>query len=330
MAAALSHTIVLTEFARRRKGVRPAVVIKLCSTTACYFDKIRHNYSVGKHGYRGRLLTEWYDEEINKRLARVSNRLNEYRYDPWGFNPESAQVGVQVFNWLYKYYWRVETFDIDRVPPGRLLLVGNHSGQLPIDGAMLAIAMLREADPPRIVRGMVERWFTTLPLLGTFIARHGSIVGDPHNCIRLLENGDAIMVFPEGIRGSGKLWKDRYQLMEFGPGFMRLALQTDTPVVPFGVIGGEEQAPSFANLRPLARLFNLPYFPITPVWPWLGPLGMVPFPTKYRIYFGRPLRFRGRHDDTDAVIGRKVDQVKQAIRRLLDRGLKERGDRIFG
>ncbi len=270
------------------------------------------------------MVQDIFDDEIEKRLAQVSNRLNEFRFDPWGFNPEYARFGFRFFNWLYKYYWRVDTFNIGRVPAGRVLLVGNHSGQLPIDGTMVAVAMLREANPPRVVRGMVERWFTTLPVVGTFITRHGSVVGDPRNCAKLLENEEAILVFPEGISGSGKLWKDRYKLMEFGLGFMRLALQTNAPIVPFGVIGGEEQAPSFYNVKPLARLLNLPYFPITPFWPWLGALGLIPLPTKYRIYFGEPMRFHGRPNDKDAVIERKVRQVKRAIGKLLERGLAER------
>ncbi|MBI1747455.1 MAG: acyltransferase family protein [Acidobacteria bacterium] len=270
------------------------------------------------------MVEDFGGEEIEKKLARVSNRLNEYRFDPWGFSPESAQFGFKFFNWLYTYYWRTQTYNIERVPSGRVLLIANHSGQIPIDGTMLAIAMLKEANPPRVARGMVERWFTTLPLIGTMITRHGSVVGDPRNCVRLLQNEDTIMVFPEGIRGSGKLWKDRYKLMEFGLGFMRLALETDTPIVPVGIIGGEEQAPSFADVRFLAKFFNLPYFPITPIWPWLGVLGMIPFPTKYRMYFGEPMRFRGRAHDRDAVIESKVAKVRQALRKLIDRGLAER------
>jgi len=269
------------------------------------------------------------DAEVDAKMRQIPTAVNEYGYDSWGLHPGTARYGYSLFARLYRHYWRVQTYGIEHVPPGRVLLIGNHSGQLPIDGAMVAVAMLLEANPPRLCRAMVERWFTTMPLLGTLLQRSGAIVGDPLNCERLLQKGEAILVFPEGARGSGKVWKDRYKLVRFGLGFMRLALATSTPIVPFGVIGGEEQAPSFVDCKPLARLLGMPYFPITPTFPWLGVLGMIPFPTKYRIYFGEPLIFRGDPDDRDEVIQRKVDRVKREIRRLIDRGLEEREGIFF-
>lgn len=270
------------------------------------------------------LLDPFVDSEVDERMKEIPTNLNEYGFDPWGFNPLTARYGYSFFSWLYKYYWRVTVHGIENVPKGRVLLIANHSGQIPIDGTMISVAMLLEADPPRVTRAMVERWFTSLPFLGKWISRLGSIVGDPLNCERLLEKGEAILVFPEGIRGSGKLWRDRYKLMKFGLGFMRLAIATNTPIVPIGVVGGEEQAPSFVDVKPLAKLLGLPYLPITPTFPWLGVLGMIPYPTKYYIHFGEPLHFRGAADDRDDVIQRKVDVVKRSIRQLIDRGLEER------
>ncbi|MBX7220245.1 MAG: acyltransferase family protein [Blastocatellia bacterium] len=270
------------------------------------------------------IFDPFVDEEVDKRVREVPTFLNEYGFDPWGLNPLTARYGYTVFKWLYKYYWRVQVTGIENVPSGRVLLIANHSGQIPIDGVMISVAMLLESSPPRITRAMVERWFTSMPVVGKFVARHGSIVGDPLNCERLLQKGEAILVFPEGIRGSGKVWRDRYKLMKFGLGFMRLAIATNTPIVPIGVIGGEEQAPSFVDFKPLAKMLGLPYFPITPTFPWLGALGVIPYPTKYHIYFGKPLHFRGAADDRDEVIQRKVDVVKKSIRELIDRGLEER------
>lgn len=275
-------------------------------------------------GVLSTLLDPLVSPAVERRIRQVPSELNEYGFDAWGLNPMNARYGYTVFNWLYNHYFRVTTHGIENIPPGRVLLISNHSGQLPIDGVMIGVALLMEGKPPRMPRAMVERWFTTLPVIGNFLTRHGGIVGDPLNCKRLLERGEAITVFPEGIRGSGKLWKDRYKLMQFGLGFMRLALETKTPIVPVGVIGGEEQAPSFVDVKPLANLLGLPYFPITPTFPWLGALGVVPYPTKYSIYFGKPLHFRGDPDDWDEVIQKKVDVVKDAIRGLLDRGLEER------
>src|SRR5690606_20441619 len=148
--------------------------------------------------------------------------------------------------------------------------------------------------------------------------------GTPKNCVDLLHNEEAVIAFPEGVRGMNKLFSERYQLQRFGTGFMRLALATRTPILPVAVIGSEEQAPAIANLKSLGRLLGMPAFPITITWPWLGPLGLLPLPTKYRIYFGKPLHFDGDPDDEDAIIARKVGTVVDTIQGMLDQGLRER------
>src|SRR5439155_6825486 len=132
------------------------------------------------------------------------------------------------------------------------------------DGAMIGVALLTEGNPPRAIRAMVEKWVPSLPYVSTFMARVGQIVGTPENCRRLLEADEAILVFPEGVRGLGKLWSQRYQLQEFGLGFMRLALETNTPVVPIGVVGAEEQSPAVLSLGPLAKVLGFPYLNVTP------------------------------------------------------------------
>jgi 1-acyl-sn-glycerol-3-phosphate acyltransferase len=264
------------------------------------------------------------DKDVVRRLKKLPNKLNEFNYDAWGFHPEMAKYGLTLAAWLYRYYWRAEVFGIEKVPTGRVLLIANHSGQLPIDGVLIGVAMLMEAEPPRLARAMIERWFGTLPILSTFASRHGQMLGDPKNCIKMLENDECVLVFPEGVKGAGKVWYDRYQLMDFGLGFMRLALKTNTPIVPIGVIGGEEQAPSLYNSKTLSKLFGMPYFPITPTFPWLGLLGTVPYPTKYRIYFGDPLEFEGDPNDTDEEIQKKVDVVKSKIYKNIRYGLAQR------
>jgi len=205
-----------------------------------------------------------------------------------------------------------------------VLLISNHAGQVAIDAAMIATACILEAEPPRIVRGMGEYWLPTVPWVNIAMVRTGSVVGTRKNCIDLLEQEEAVIAFPEGIRGMNKLIWDRYQLQEFGQGFMRLALETHTPIVPIAVVGSEEQAPAIANVMPLARLLRMPAFPVTLTWPWLGPLGLLPLPVKYRIYFGEPMWFEGNPADEDEVIGEKVDQVKRTITDMLARGLQSR------
>jgi len=253
-----------------------------------------------------------------------SARLNSAGYDAWGLNLESLERATSVASVLYRRYFRVEASGVDEVPQGRVLLVANHGGQLPIDGALIALAMLLEPEQPRVVRGMVERWFPTLPFVGTFFIRCGQVVGDPDNCRELLNQEQAIMVFPEGVGGIGKTMRKHYQLQEFGTGFVRLALETGAPIVPVAVIGSEEIYPGIHNLRTLARLLGTPYVPITPFFPLLGPLGMLPLPVRIQIRFGQSMLFEGDPDQPDEEVQHKVEQVKSSIQHMLDEGIEAR------
>jgi len=253
------------------------------------------------------------------RLEKITPPRNEYGVDPYGLDIEYAVAAMAPFLWLYKRYFRVELHGADHVPgEGRALIVSNHSGQLPFDAAMIAVGLLIEKDPPRVVRAMVEKWVPTLPFVSTFMARCGQIVGTPENCRRLLAADEALLVFPEGVRGLNKPFSERYRLQKFGPGFMRLALESGAPVVPCAVVGAEEQAPALVDLKPLARILGFPAFPITPT---ILPL---PLPARYHVRFGEPMRFTGSPDDEDAELERKVDEVEAAVRALVDRGLAER------
>jgi 1-acyl-sn-glycerol-3-phosphate acyltransferase len=257
-------------------------------------------------------------QERKQELQALARTENEYGVDPFGFNLDYSLAAVAPLLWLYRKYFRVETHGIEKIPRGRVLLISNHSGQLPLDGAMIGVAMMMEATPPRAIRSMVEKWVPTLPYISTLFARVGQIVGTPENCRRLLEADEAILVFPEGARGIAKLWPQRYQLQEFGLGFMRLALETNTPIVPVAVIGAEEQAPALLDIKPVAKLLGFPAFPITPT-------GLpFPLPTKYRLYFGDPLYFTGRPDDEDTELDKKVRIVRTAIQGMIHQGLKER------
>ncbi len=257
-------------------------------------------------------------------MRRIPTRLNAYGYDPWGFHAGTTERTLLASWLLYKHWFRVETHGIERLPAGRVFLISNHAGQVALDAAMIFAAAFFEAEPPRIVRGMGEYWLPTVPFVNEIMVRTGSVVGTRKNCVDMLEQGEAVIAFPEGVRGMNKLFWERYQLQEFGHGFMRLALETDTPIVPIAVVGSEEQAPGLANLQGLGRLLGMPAFPITLTWPWLGPLGMIPLPVKYRIYFGEPMRFEGNPNDEDEVIGEKVDEVKGAIATMLAEGLASR------
>jgi 1-acyl-sn-glycerol-3-phosphate acyltransferase len=257
-------------------------------------------------------------EQVEERLSHLSARVNEFGVDPFGLDVDFAKAAIAPVLWLYKHYFRVETHGLENVPDGRVLLISNHSGQLPFDGAMIGTAIFADRDPPRMIRAMVEKWVPTLPFASTFFARMGQVVGTPENCRRLLNQDEAILVFPEGAKGISKLYKDAYQLQDFGNGFMRLALETNTPIVPVAVVGAEEQAPAMADLKGIARLLGMPSLPLTLT-------GMpLPLPTKYRLYFGEPMRFQGSGDEEDAEIEKKVRQVKATIQAMLNEGLRER------
>ena len=265
------------------------------------------------------------DEDVVAALDALpqSHNLNSLGYDPWGFHPETAKLYFTLAKKIYQYF-RPEVHGIENIPEGRVLVVPNHSGQLPFDGVVVATACLLHAKPPRLLRAMAERWFPTLPFVNIAFSRSGVVVGDPINCRNLLDADNGILVFPEGTRGLGKPFSKRYELESFGRGFMRLALQTNTPIVPVGVVGAEEAIMSLGNAAPLAKLFGTPYIPMPVLLPLLGPLAFLPLPTKFHVYFGEPIHFEGRFDDEDDVIEGKVQVVRDAVTDLLKRGQAER------
>ena len=262
--------------------------------------------------------------EIDEKLATIPTELNEFGIDRFGLNLETARRSLLPSCWLYRHYFRAECFGIEQVPKGRVLLIANHAGQLPFDGAMLGAAMVLEAEPPRVMRAMGEYWIPQLPFISKLATETGALVGTPENARALLEAGECVAVFPEGVRGMNKTFDQRYRLQRFGTGFMRLALETRTPIVPVGIVGSEEQQPGLANFEGLGRVLGMPAFPITVGFPWLGPLGLLPLPVRYRLHFGAPMHFEGDANDEDARIDAQVERVRLAIDGLLAEGRSKR------
>ncbi len=270
-----------------------------------------------------RLSVRTIGQDYPDRVAELCRGSNEFGVDPFGVDGEVIGLAGVLTAWLYRYYFRVEAHGLDAMPRGRCLVIANHSGQLPFDGAMIATAMFLEGDPPRVPRTMVEKWAATLPWVSVFFARTGQVVGMPENARRLLEDGHAVLVFPEGAPGSNKMYSKAYQLQDFGLGFMRLALETKTPIVPVAVIGAEEQYPAIYNFRRLARAIGAPAVPVTP-FALVPVLGLLPLPTKYRLHFGEPMSFDGDPDDDDDVIAEKVWLVRSTVQNMVNRGLRDR------
>jgi 1-acyl-sn-glycerol-3-phosphate acyltransferase len=259
--------------------------------------------------------------DVAERSRALAIRGNEYGYDDYGLDRDHHRRAALVAGWLYRHYFRATSHGVEHIPPaGRVLFVANHSGQLPFDGVVISAATFLEPAQPRLVRSMVEHFVPSVPFASYLFARWGQIIGTPENCRRLLDQDEAILVFPEGARGISKPFSRRYQLQDFGLGFMRLALATGTPIVPVAVIGGEEQAPA-VNLRPLARLLGAPSFPVVPYPPFVP---LVPLPVKYRLHFGEPMTFTGDPDDEDEPIRERVTAVKRRLESMIHLGLQER------
>ncbi len=253
--------------------------------------------------------------EIEELFARMPKPVGSFGFDPWGYNENTAKLGVAAVKWLYEKYFRVTAHGLENIPAsGRVLVVPNHSGQLPMDGVLIGYALATNPNAPRYARGMIERFFPTVPWLGNWLNSVGGVIGDPINCSRMLDRDEAILVFPEGVRGSGKLYKDRYQLQRFGNGFVHLAMTHKAPIIPCGVVGCEETMPSLYNIAPLAKLLGIPYAPVAPP---------IPLPARVYLNFGKPMHFKDGKIP-EAKVTERVEKVKDEIRNLIDKGLAER------
>jgi 1-acyl-sn-glycerol-3-phosphate acyltransferase len=255
------------------------------------------------------------EESIAERVDRLELPFNEFGVDPYGISKKHLTLAASALAVLYRYYFRVKCYGIENVPPrGRAMIVSNHSGGYAIDGAMLLTSLLLEMEPPRLGQGMAEKFLNRVPIASLWTSRTGQFTGLPEHARRLLEDDRLLMVFPEGARGTAKLYRERYSLVDFGTGFMRLALQTRTPIVPAAVLGGGTAVPTIANLYGLGRLLGVPYIPVTPY------LVALPLPARIELHYGEPITFTGTGDEDDDVIAGYVEQVKARVAGLIERG----------
>jgi 1-acyl-sn-glycerol-3-phosphate acyltransferase len=254
-------------------------------------------------------------DEISARVDRLELPFDARGLDEYGVSKWHLAVAFRVLAFLYRSYFHVRTQGIEQIPPrGRAMLVGNHSGGIALDAAMVIASCFLEMDPPRLAQGMAEKFINRFPFASVWAARCGQLTGLPEHAQRLLESDRLVLVFPEGARGTAKLWKDRFSLVDFGTGFMRLALKAKSPIVPFAFLGGGDAVPTITNLYKLGKLIGVPYLPLTP---WLLPL---PRPVPLSVHYGKPLRFEGTGDEDDETMQRYVEQVKGFIAQLIERG----------
>ncbi|MCC6898849.1 MAG: acyltransferase family protein [Polyangiaceae bacterium] len=264
-----------------------------------------------------------------RQWGRLGMRHRSEDVDDFGLDPKYEARLLPLLDFLYQRYFRVETRGADQIPAdGRCLVVANHSGTLPLDGMMLRAAVRREHPSARELRWLAEDFVFYLPFVGAFMNRIGAVRACQENAERLLQKSSLVAVFPEGVKGIGKLYRERYKLQRFGRGgFIRLALRTQTPVVPCAIVGAEEAAPLLYRVEGVSKLLGVPYLPVTPTFPALGPLGLLPAPTKWQIVFGEPIGFEGygpEAADDHVLVGRLSERVRATIQRLVDTGLAQR------
>jgi 1-acyl-sn-glycerol-3-phosphate acyltransferase len=277
-------------------------------------------------------VVEWAEEALEFLGRRL---LGEYEVDEFGHDPDLVEhVLAPLLRPLYRHWWRVETSGLEHVPAsGPALVVGNHAGTLPFDALMVALALLDEHPAHRSLRMLAADLAFDLPIVAPLARKSGNTLACAEDATRLLEAGELVGVWPEGYKGLGKPYRERYQLQRFGRGgFVEVALRTGAPIVPVAVVGSEEIYPMVANLRRLARLLGFPYFPVTPTFPALGPLGAIPLPSKWLIEFCPPIETT--HLGPDAALDPMVqfdltDQVRDTIQQTVHKNLLARRS-VFG
>ena len=266
-------------------------------------------------------------------LARLWSRFyfawHSDEVDEFGYDPKFTETVLPFFEFLYTVWWRVDALGVENVPrKGPALIVSNHSGVLPWDGVMINLAVRHEHPARRACRMLALDMFALLPFLAPLLAQSGAVRANPENAERMLRKGELVGVFPEGVKGVGKRFKDRYQLARFGRGgFIRIALRTGAPIIPCAVVGAEEIHPALAKMNWLGKPLGLPYVPITPTFPLLGPLGLVPLPTRWSIEMAEPIPMDAYGPDAaddPMLVNRLAERVRGTIQGMIDARLARR------
>jgi 1-acyl-sn-glycerol-3-phosphate acyltransferase len=282
------------------------------------------------------LKTLGFKDPIKALEKRNPSFYNRYAgvEDEFGFNLETFAKSEPLFRFYFEDYFKVDVKGLENIPnEGGAMLVGNHSGLLPIDGGMITMAMLHSHPSPRRVRYLVTDWFFTLPGVKDWIIQTGQVRATRENAIKLLQNGELVGVYPEGIRGVGKPFRERYRMIDWHPGFVQLAISQQVPIIPVATVGGDEIFPNFTNLKELAQLVRMPFFPVTAAFPWLPfPLMFIPLPVRWRILIRKPVHLNYPPEKaTDRKLALKIArELQYDIQRDLNQLLRERKSPFTG
>ena len=277
-----------------------------------------------------------FDPAIKTGLAALAEAIRQKMPDPatlpdFGLDPEFLNKTAPVLEFLWAKYFRIRLTGMENVPStGTALLVANHSGGLPYDGAMLMHATHAHHPAARPLRPLVASFAFQSSWIRPAVARLGGVRASMDNALALCKAGQLIGVFPEGLRGVGKLYRERYRLTHFGRGgFVRLARTADVPIIPVAIVGAEETHPLLGKMTRLAKPFGLPYIPITPTFPWLGPVGLLPVPTKWSIKIGEPMTFPPGAGTKDENL-EMAETVRSRLDHMIAELLAARRSVIFG
>ncbi|MGH7823425.1 MAG: lysophospholipid acyltransferase family protein [Candidatus Binatia bacterium] len=285
----------------------------------------------------GEAVTGWSRlGEIVSFLERFERLRGSERADDFGLDPEFEDWIAPLFVFLYRRWWRVEARGLENVPAASgAMVVANHAGAMfPYDGAMLKVALRLEHPAKRELRPLIDDFVFRLPFFASFMARIGGARACPENAERLLRRGEIVGIFPEGVRGMKKSFRQRYRVQRFGRGgFVTLAVKTRVPIVPVAIVGAEEIHPLLGTLQWPAKLLGVPYVPLTPTFPWLGPLGLIPLPSKWIIRCGEPIDLAARYEpdcaEDPVLVDRITEEVRQTVQSLVDGAVRERGPAFF-
>ena len=260
-------------------------------------------------------------KEDRLKIQEVTNSLEKHygkREDPWGLTIKKAQKSLEIIYPFYKYYFKTRVFGKENIQDKQYMVVSNHSGQIAIDGLLIGTAFAMETESPRILRAMVERFFTNLPFINKWASECGAVLGDRENCQNLLERGESLLIFPEGVRGVAKSTPDYYHVQEFTRGFYRMAINSNVEIIPVAVVGAEETFPYVYQAKWLAKKIGLPALPIS--------ANYLPLPSPVDIYIGEPIKVSKELStlDTDHDIDPYIDEIEITIQSMIDEGLKKR------